>query len=150
MASTTAYPRSEGERFATDKTLTVVSCATCHVTYAIPTSFQRAAVAYPGDRGWTIHCPFGHAWHYTGKSVEQKLQEATERAGRLAAERDQAEAAVRAQKARGTRYKNDRDRERKRAAAGVCPCCNRTFQQLARHMASQHPEHGHTEADDAR
>jgi hypothetical protein len=22
-----------------------------------------------------------------------------------------------------------------------CPCCNRTFQQLARHMKAKHPEH---------
>lgn len=29
--------------------------------------------------------------------------------------------------------------------AGVCPCCNRTFKNLARHMAGQHP--GFTEGD---
>lgn len=28
---------------------------------------------------------------------------------------------------------------RKRIANGVCPCCHRTFQNLARHMAGQHP-----------
>jgi len=33
-------------------------------------------------------------------------------------------------------------RQKKRAAAGVCPCCNRTFQQLAKHMASKHPGYG--------
>lgn len=32
-----------------------------------------------------------------------------------------------------TRLKN-------RAAAGVCPCCNRTFHQLVRHMAAKHPD----------
>lgn len=32
-----------------------------------------------------------------------------------------------------TRLKN-------RAAHGVCPCCNRTFQQLARHMSAKHPD----------
>jgi hypothetical protein len=29
---------------------------------------------------------------------------------------------------------------KKRASAGVCPCCNRTFSNMARHMAHQHPE----------
>lgn len=29
---------------------------------------------------------------------------------------------------------------RKRAKAGVCPCCNRTFVGLQRHMAQKHPE----------
>lgn len=28
---------------------------------------------------------------------------------------------------------------KKRTAAGVCPCCNRTFLSLARHMAQKHP-----------
>jgi hypothetical protein len=31
-------------------------------------------------------------------------------------------------------------RIRNRVANGVCPCCNRTFADLHRHMASQHPE----------
>lgn len=27
-----------------------------------------------------------------------------------------------------------------RIGAGICPCCNRTFSQLARHMQSKHPD----------
>jgi hypothetical protein len=30
---------------------------------------------------------------------------------------------------------------KKRIAGGVCPCCNRSFISLARHMKSQHPEY---------
>ncbi len=30
-------------------------------------------------------------------------------------------------------------RTRKRVGSGVCPCCSRTFQQLARHMKAKHP-----------
>ena len=33
-------------------------------------------------------------------------------------------------------------RQRKRAAAGMCPCCRRTFENVARHMESQHPGYG--------
>lgn len=51
------------------------------------------------------------------------------------AARDQAEAAERSAIA----YKGHATRLRKRAAAGVCPCCTRSFQNLQRHMASQHP-----------
>lgn len=36
---------------------------------------------------------------------------------------------------------------RKRAANGVCPCCNRTFVQLARHMATQHPDYAAPASD---
>jgi hypothetical protein len=31
-------------------------------------------------------------------------------------------------------------RLKQRVAAGVCPCCNRTFTNLAEHMAGQHAE----------
>lgn len=30
---------------------------------------------------------------------------------------------------------------KKRVSNGVCPCCNRTFKQLARHMENKHPEY---------
>lgn len=39
----------------------------------------------------------------------------------------------RAQKGQNTRLK-------KRIAAGVCPCCNRSFANLREHMAGQHPD----------
>ena len=33
-------------------------------------------------------------------------------------------------------------RQARLSEAGACPCCKRTFQQLARHMAAKHPEQG--------
>ena len=32
-------------------------------------------------------------------------------------------------------------RIKKRVANGVCPCCNRTFKDLAAHMSTQHPDY---------
>lgn len=141
----TVYHAREGDKFNTDTTLTVVECATCGITYAIPESLDQAAHRHKGDRpnGWKLCCPLGHTWWYVGRTKEELLQEELRwqrsNAGRLAAERDQAKAEARGQKAAKTRIKNQRDRERTRTAAGVCPCCNRTFKQLARHMQSQHP-----------
>lgn len=40
---------------------------------------------------------------------------------------------------RANGYKGHATRITKRAKAGVCPCCNRSFENLRRHMASQHP-----------
>ena len=34
----------------------------------------------------------------------------------------------------------DKKRIEKRAKAALCPCCNRSFVSLARHIQSQHPE----------
>lgn len=30
---------------------------------------------------------------------------------------------------------------KKRVGNGVCPCCNRTFENLSRHMSCKHPEY---------
>lgn len=37
-------------------------------------------------------------------------------------------------------------RTKKRGGHGVCPCCNRTFQQLARHMKSKHPDYAESKS----
>jgi hypothetical protein len=85
----------------------------------------------------SIYCPLGHSHVPSGEGkaerTERWLKEERERAARIDAEREQAEASARAHKGHATRL-------RKRTKAGVCPCCNRTFKQLARHMSTQHPD----------
>lgn len=79
-----------------------------------------------------FYCPNGHRQHYTGKSDEQKLRDAEARETHL---KDQLEAAGR--EAEAARVALLRDRQR--FARGVCPCCNRYFPQVHRHMTTQHP-----------
>lgn len=143
----------DGHTYAGNTDLVVMTCPACGVTYAIPRVLQQAAQE-AGDRKITWCCPNGHDLGYNGPS------EAAERAERAEADRDwyrqrhqaerdlreHTEHRLRAQKAATTRAK-------KRHAAGVCPCCNRSFVQLKRHMATQHSdylaEHG-LPADDGR
>lgn len=40
-----------------------------------------------------------------------------------------------------TAHKGHTTRLKNRIAAGVCPCCQRTFVNLARHMKGQHPNY---------
>lgn len=136
------YSDREGRKFNTDTTLVVVTCYSCKITYAIPQSLYQSAHRYPGDspNGWKICCPLGHTWYYKGTNIDQDLKSERERAARLSAALDQEKAHARGQKSRATRFKNQRDSERRRSAHGVCPCCGRTIKQLARHMRSQHPD----------
>lgn len=117
--------------------LRVMTCPVCGVTYAIPLGMQQNA----RDRGegkiqW--YCPNGHQLGYHGPSEAARERERAQRAERRAnAERDlraDTERRLTAQKGATTRAK-------KRAAAAVCPRCNRTFSQLARHMATKHPDY---------
>lgn len=141
----TVYAVSEGDKFNTDHNLRVVTCYSCKIVYAIPESLFRSAKKYTGDRpdGWSICCPLGHTWHYIGESEEDRLRRQLkserEDSARLAAQRDQLKQEASVQKARATRFKNDRDRVKERVGAGVCTECNRSFKQLAQHMRSKHP-----------
>lgn len=109
-------------------------CCNCGVVFAMPDYMMRRLK----DQGGTFYCPNGHGQHYT-KSEVQRLQEKLAEQARAATHM-----AERAKDAEAAEQKAQREikRMKKRAAAGVCPCCNRTFQQLARHMKMKHPDHG--------
>ncbi len=55
---------------------------------------------------------------------------------RLTAEKDAAHQRRKAAAARGQLTKT-----KKRIAKGICPCCNRSFVNLERHMTGQHPDY---------
>lgn len=92
-----------------------------------------------------FYCIHGHGQHYSeGKSREQKLQEQLDDMQRRAqrAEQRVAQESDRAEhhKARAASYKGQVTKIKKRVGAGICLCCNRHFENLARHMAGQHPD----------
>lgn len=116
--------------------LEVETCCACGTAFAMPDTLQRAARADPNVY---FHCPLGHSQHYhegeagrLRKQLDAQLREATAQAARAAQamrERD-AEADLR----------KKAERKLKRVQRGVCPSCNRTFDNLARHMACKHAE----------
>jgi hypothetical protein len=113
-------------------TLTVIGCGHCHLNHAVPADFLKARQR----DGATFWCPAGHTMSY-GESTEHRLRRQLASASAQAThERDQRHAAERSARA----YKGAATRIRNRVANGVCPCCNRTFADLARHMTGQHPD----------
>ena len=137
----------EGFTYAGDMDLLVMCCPVCGVTYAIPATLQRNAYDI-GHRQIVWFCPNGHELGYDGPTeseqerdrLKQELKYSRDHQAYLAAQRDQALASARAEKAAKTRIKNDRDRIKTRVAHGVCPCCHRTFKALDRHMRAKHPD----------
>jgi hypothetical protein len=126
--------------------LVVVTCW-CGMSHAVPAELRghQERQHNDGRKQRDIYCPLGHTYVIAGKGRAAALEEALGRerseSARLAAERDQAEASARAHKGAATKA-------RKRAAAGVCPCCHRTVKQLAEHMKTKHPNFD-PEASDA-
>lgn len=117
------------------------TCGQCGVEFGLTEETLRAL----RQSSATFYCPYGHARHFPqGPSREDVLrqerdslrQQASRYLDQITEERNAREKEQRrAAAARGqvTRLKN-------RAKAGLCPCCNRHFTNLERHMASRHPE----------
>lgn len=102
----------------------------CNLTFAFTREFYDRV---RNDHSWW-YCPAGHTQHYTGKSDEEKLREAEARELAL---KDQLSASTR----EGEQTRQALIRDRVRFSNGVCPCCNRSFENVRRHMTSQHPDY---------
>ena len=113
----------------------IESCFACGCLFGMTMDFKDARQRNKD----TFYCPAGHPQHYLGKSDKELRREAEARA--RAAE-DQALAAKQELARVKREAKAEQTRLAQRARGGVCPCCNRSFVQLARHMKTKHPEHG--------
>jgi hypothetical protein len=119
--------------FAETVEFKVHECGSCGVQFAMTSEFQRRRT---NDRK-TWYCVNGHPWVFTGPTEAQKLRTELDRtAEMLLAAKLRAEAA---EKDRVHVTKAHR-KMRERVMNGVCPCCNRTFQNLMLHMRSEHPD----------
>lgn len=108
-----------------------VSCYKCGVLFGMTQKLQKQRLT---DRK-LFFCPNGHDQHYFGPSEESKLKDELARK----------ESMLEAERARASTLQTERDavsrahsRMRSRVMNGVCPCCNRTFQNLLRHMQTEH------------
>lgn len=109
-----------------------MECGACGVSFAVPIHFYNERYNKGGD--W--YCPNGHCRHFCESEVVK-----------LRAQLDAKQRELTASKCETMRERQLREfaekqkaRMSKRVQNGVCPCCNRTFQNLARHMATKHPE----------
>ena len=120
-------------------------CCNCGMAFAMTKSFYNRK----RKNHERFYCPAGHGQHYAGESEEEKLKEqlSREKLERQGAEDraekswQRAEKAIREKRA----YKGHLTRTKNRISKGVCICCNRTFQNLLRHMESQHPKYVETQ-----
>lgn len=81
--------------------LEVMSCGSCHIVFAIPEGMAKRMRA----TGASFHCPNGDRIHYHDpegkrKRLRRQFEDERARSGRFAAQRDQAQAEARGQKAR--------------------------------------------------
>jgi hypothetical protein len=114
----------------------VKQCGTCAVRHTVPEIVYNSYLAEGGY--W--HCPNGHARGFRKgtdeiekENVRRERDQLKQNAARL--EEEASLALVRAEKAEAANK-----RLKKRSSAGTCPCCSRTFANMAEHMKHQHPQ----------
>lgn len=117
----------DGIEFVTEE------CCNCGMPFAMTKDFYNRR---QNDHK-SFYCPAGHSQYYAGKSEAQKLKE------KLAKKQEQLDAqharAARLEREKGKVTRNYK-KMRERVKNGVCPCCNRTFQNLLDHMHTEHPD----------
>ena len=123
------------ETIWTSERLVSHQCKGCGIWFGMPEGF----VANRKRDGQTWYCPNGHPWVWNNTDAK-KIADLESDVARL---RDNAEfwksreataqRRVSAAKGQVTKIKN-------RIANGVCPCCNRHFANVERHMKNQHPD----------
>jgi len=111
------------------------TCAECGILFSAPSPYI-AARRKDGD---AFHCPNGHYLTF-GEGETEKLRRERDRLKQKQAElHDRHREDLDAERRRTAAAKGQVTKMKRRSAAGVCPCCNRTFKQLAAHMKNQHP-----------
>ncbi len=119
------------------------TCAKCKCQMWIDDALNEAALR--NREKISFYCSYGHSQSYCeGESEETKLRRERDRLKQDAArlEADAREAWAQAQAETKLRIKAEAATKRlkKRTSAGTCPCCQRTFANMAEHMKHQHPD----------
>lgn len=129
------------------ESMVVDRCPNCHTLHAFSKEIYLSA--HEGKEKASIYCPRGHGWHYTGKTDLQKKQDEIDELNRRIQRKVQNEAyledEIKAARHQAAAFKGVITKIKKRVGKGVCPCCNRHFSDLERHMKNKHSEF-HTEA----
>ena len=115
------------------ETLVVTHCW-CGIALAIPANLKRNA----RNNGDAIYCPLGHKFSYRDSFKQQFTREREQHLAtkeQYLATKDLLKHEERSHAA----TRGHLTRTKQRIGHGVCPCCRRTFQNVARHMQTKHP-----------
>lgn len=114
--------------------LVTMECGECHIVFAIPSDLRERAKV---DSRVSFYCPNGHGRVFS----RTRVQELEEQLRVKESEVRLANSARDTFRVKADKERKSRQRIEKRVANGVCPCCKRTFKQLAAHMHTKHPEY---------
>lgn len=120
-------------QFAENTWFEVITCGGCSLQFAMTHEFYKQR----RDKKDSFWCPAGCERVFTGKSEAERLKDQlAEQQRSLDAAREKAALA----ESERSKISRAHVKMRKRVMNGVCPCCNRTFQNLMGHMKTEHAD----------
>jgi hypothetical protein len=136
--------RKEGvmSRIAFEHDYELVTCGAdgCDQTFGMHEDYYKET----RRTGETWYCPKGHPRVWGGADHRAEAEETPRRA------RSRSRTSCQAAVAEGEQTRQALLRDRQRFANGVCPCCNRSFENVRRHMTTKHPDYDAQAAVDHR
>ncbi len=110
----------------------VEHCCNCGIAFGMPSEFRARKLRDGGD----FYCPGGHRQFYTESEntrLKKQLEQETKRRQWAEEAKERSYKAEIATRGHLTRLK-------KRVTNGVCPCCQRSFINLKRHIETKHKD----------
>ena len=113
------------------------SCYSCEFPFLAPEWFEKQCL----ERGREWFCPAcGKSTVYMESEVNKLKRELKDQVSFWQNQYQSEQRRHETTEARRRAAAGQITKLKKRVSHGVCPCCNRTFQNLQRHMKTQHPE----------
>lgn len=92
----------------------------------------------------SFHCPNGHSMYYPEDTEKLRMQRKIDKLANcnnhLIEQSEASDREIRTLVKKVSAHKGQVTKIKNRIKAGVCPCCNRTFQNLQKHMETQHKD----------
>ena len=126
----TVYATMRGDLINVSGELVTEQCPRCGIMFAMPREFNM----YARRDKTMFYCPNGHGTVYRRNEADRLREQLENERRALATTQDLLNGERRSHAA----TKGQLTKTMNRINEGVCPECNRTFKQLARHMRSRH------------
>lgn len=114
-------------RLAYTQELETITCCSCGVEFGVPCYLKKKLL----ETHKRFYCPNGHEQAFLGETEAERLKKELEK------QKERTRWAEEENKKVTKKLK----RTEKRISCGVCPCCNRSFVNLQRHMKTKHKDY---------
>jgi hypothetical protein len=117
-------------------TLAYQECLTCAVAFAIPKTMVDQAATWGGF----FCCPNGHSQGWEKRNSKSENDKLRDEVAQLQSNVKYKQEQIEAERKRTIAAKAEKTKLENRIKNGVCPCCQRSFINMRRHIATKHPE----------